>query len=263
MHVLKNLMTGAGALVLSVSLTACAQSGSKKRTDPKTVPTGTSSGDQGLKKYELNPASLAPPSATEDATNPPRVIPQSADAVLQMPAGFEARSFAEGGFKRARWMALAPNGDIFVTDADADSVIILRGIKEDGTVRERFTFATGLNKPFGMAFNGDNFYVANTNAVVRFKYKSGQTKAEGPPEKITDLPGRGYREHWTRNIIFNPQGTKLYVTIGSQSNVDVEPEPRASILEMNPDGSARREFAKGLRNPVGLDFSPVTGQLWA
>src|SRR3954469_13099453 len=123
MHVLKKLMTGAGALVLSVSVTACAQSGSKKRSDPKTVPTGTSSGGSGLKKYELKPADLPPASATEDATNPPRVIPQPENAALQMPPGFEARTFAEGGFKRARWMALAPNGDIFVTDADADSVI--------------------------------------------------------------------------------------------------------------------------------------------
>ena len=213
--------------------------------------------------YDITPASLPPPNATEDATNPPRVIAKPAGVELQLPPGFAIKTFAEGGFQRARWMALAPNGDVFVADADADSIYILRGMNADGTVRERFTFATGLNKPFGMAFWHDYFYVGNTDSIVRFRYKPGQTQADGAPEKIADLPGRGYREHWTRNIVFNPEGTKMYVTIGSASNVDVEPEPRASILEFNPDGTGRREYATGTRNPIGLDFNPTTRALWA
>ncbi|MFN2454562.1 MAG: sorbosone dehydrogenase family protein [Pyrinomonadaceae bacterium] len=216
-----------------------------------------------LRHYDITPASLPPPNSSPDATNGPDVIARPKGAQLQMPPGFAINTFAEGGFRRARWMALAPNGDVFVADADADSIIILRGMKEDGTARERFTFATGLNKPFGMAFWRDYFYVGNTNAVVRFRYKAGQTKADGEPEKIADIPGQGYREHWTRNIVFNPEGTKMYVTIGSQSNVSEEPEPRASILEFNPDGTGRRIYASGTRNPIGLDFNPSTKVLWA
>ena len=105
--------------------------------------------------------------------------------------------------------------------------------------------------------------MANTNAILRFRYQPGQIQAEGEPEKIADLPGRGYREHWTRNIIFSPDGKKLYATVGSESNVSVEPEPRASILEFNPDGTGRRTLASGTRNPIGLAFNPSTGALWS
>ncbi len=216
-----------------------------------------------LRHYDVTPGSLPPPNATRDAINGPEIVARPRGAQLQMPPGFAINTFAEGGFRRARWMALAPNGDVFVADADADTIIILRGMKPDGTARERFIFATGLNKPFGMAFWRDYFYVGNTNAVVRFHYKPGQTKADDAPEKIADIPGQGYREHWTRNLVFNPEGTKMYVTIGSQSNVSEEPEPRASILEFNPDGTGRRTFANGTRNPIGLDFNPSTKALWA
>jgi glucose/arabinose dehydrogenase len=250
---------------------ACAQS--PRRLSPPQTAAGEASASSrepqainsqsALKHYDISPASLPPPNSSPDATNNPDVIPRPSDAQLLMPPGFAINTFAEGGFRRARWMALAPNGDVFVADADADSIFILRGMKEDGTARERFTFATGLNKPFGMAFWKDYFYVGNTDSVVRFRYKSGQTQADGAPEKIADLPGRGYREHWTRNVIFNPEGTKMYVTIGSESNVSVEPEPRASILEFNPDGTGRREFATGTRNPIGLDFNSSTKAFWA
>ncbi|MGH9916496.1 MAG: PQQ-dependent sugar dehydrogenase, partial [Pyrinomonadaceae bacterium] len=123
--------------------------------------------------------------------------------------------------------------------------------------------SNGINKPFGMAFWQDYFYVANTNGIVRFKYKPGQTQAEGAPEKVAELPGKGYREHWTRNIIFSPDGQKLYATVGSETNVSVEPEPRASILEFTPDGSNRKILTSGTRNPIGLAFNPSTQKLWA
>ena len=115
-----------------------------------------------------------------------------------------------------------------------------------------------------MAFNGDWFYVANTDSVVRFKYKSGQTKADNAPEKIITLTEGGYNQHWTRNIIFSPDGKKLYVSIGSSGNVDVEKdERRAAVSEYNPDGSGYRLYASGLRNPIGLAFNPKNGGLWA
>lgn len=216
-----------------------------------------------LLHHQLAPASLSQPGVTKDADNPPLLVPQPADAQLYMPAGFAINTFASGGFERARWMALSPNGDVFVADADSNKILILRDTDNDGVADARFTFATGLDKPFGMAFSRGYFYVANTNAVVRFHYQINQTKADGPPEKILDLPGSGYREHWTRNIIFNAQGSKLYVTVGSASDNDVEPEPRAAILECNPDGTGMRIFASGMRNPIGLAFRPGTGALWA
>jgi len=104
--------------------------------------------------------------------------------------------------------------------------------------------------------------VARTDAVVRFPYKPGDTKATGPAEEITQLTPGGYRQHWTRNVIADSKRGKLYVSVGSRSNADPEPPPRAGILEINPDGSGRRMFATGLRNPVGLAIHPTTGRLW-
>ena len=215
-------------------------------------------------RYEITPATLPPPNLGPDAENPPDIIAQPAGATLHLPAGFEASVFAEGDFRNVRWMALAPNGDVFVTDAGAARVIVLRDTDNDGKADARFVFATGMTLPFGLAFWNDYLYVGLTNAVVRFAYKPGQVEAQGQPEKIADLPGRGYRQHWTRNVIFDPSGKKLYVTVGSESNVDVEKEPmRATITEYNPDGSGKRTFASGLRNPIGLAFHPATKRLWA
>jgi glucose/arabinose dehydrogenase len=216
-----------------------------------------------LGHYEIKPSDLPPPSATRDAENPPRMIPRPPGAELLLPPGFAAAVFAEGGFIQPRWLAQASNGDVFVADSKAGNIVILRDTNNDGTADQRFTFASVLNQPFGMAFWRNYLYVGNTDAVVRFRYRPGQIKVEADAERIADLPGWGYREHWTRNLMFNPPGSKLYVTVGSQSNVNVEPEPRASILEFEPDGTGRRAFASGLRNPVGLAFYPGTNQLWA
>lgn len=219
--------------------------------------------DAPLVHHLITPAMLPPPSATPSSTNPSRVIPRPQGAQLHLPPGFEISTFAEGGLEWARWMALAPNGDIFVSDARAGAVVILRDKRGEGKADERFNFATGLSQPFGIAFWGDYLYVANTNSVVRFRYKPGQTMAEGTPEKICDLPGQGYRQHWTRNVVFRPDGAKMYVAVGSQSNVDAEKDPmRAAISEYNPDGTGHRLFATGTRNPVGLAFHPSTGKLW-
>jgi glucose/arabinose dehydrogenase len=231
---------------------------------------GSSSGfaqkkkDSSPSRYEIKPADLPPANFGPDAENPPRGIPRPADAPLNLPPGFEVNIFAEGDFKNVRWMALAANGDVFVTDADLGKVIVLRDTDGDGKSDARFVFASNLTLPFGLAFWNNYLYVGMTNAVVRFPYKAGQTEATGPPEKIADLPGRGYRQHWTRNVIFDPSGKKLYVTVGSETNVDAEKDPmRATITEYNPDGSGKRTFASGLRNPIGLAFHPNTKRLWA
>jgi glucose/arabinose dehydrogenase len=252
------------SLVFHLSIAAACAQGAKPGGPSQPQPSASPASPNVLRHYNITPASLPPPNASPDANNPPNVIPKPSGAELYLPPGFEASVFAEGGFERPRWMALAPNGDVFVADSEAGNIIILRDANKDGVAEERFTFASALKQPFGMAFWRDYFYVGNTDAVVRFPYKAGQTKADGPPEKIADLPGKGYREHWTRNVIFSPDGSKMYVTVGSESNVSVEPEPmRAAIMEYNPDGTGKRIIASGTRNPIGLGFYPGTRNLWA
>ncbi|WP_394828576.1 PQQ-dependent sugar dehydrogenase [Pendulispora albinea] len=225
--------------------------------DPRAAPVF---GVSALGHYDIKSAELPP--VHEDSTeNAPNVIPRPAGASLILPEGFSAAPFAEGLFKRPRWLAVAPNGDVFVADADADSILVLRDTDGDGRADAHFVFATDQKKPFGMAFHEGWLYVGHTDKVVRFRYAPGQTAASGPPEKITELPGRGYREHWTRNVAIH--NGKLYVTIGSKSNAEEEPAPRASVLEMNLDGSDRRTFVSGTRNPIGLAFHPETHALWA
>lgn len=217
------------------------------------------------KTYRINTQDLPKPFATDSASRSSRIVEQPKGAQLNVPRGFKVNVFAEGNFRNPRWMTLAPNGDVFLADSAANQIIILRDADKDGAISngERFTFAENLSQPFGMAFNGDWFYVANTDSVVRFKYRNGQTKAEGAPEKLIALTEGGYNQHWTRNIIFSPDGKKLYVSIGSSGNVEPESdERRAAISEYNPDGSGFRLFASGLRNPIGLAFNPTTKQLW-
>lgn len=213
--------------------------------------------------HSVDPTKLPPPYATSSASRPSKVIAQPSNAKLYLPKGFTINVFAEGGFVYPRWMALAPNGDVFVADSRANSVLVLRDADADGRAESRFVFSDKLRQPFGMAFWGDWLYVANTDSVVRFRYKPGQTAAEGEPEKIIELTAGGYNQHWTRNIIFSPDGKKLFVSIGSATNVDVESDPRrAAISVYDPDGKNHRIFASGLRNPIGLAWNPKTGELW-
>jgi glucose/arabinose dehydrogenase len=207
------------------------------------------------------------------------------------PAGFEVTRYA-AGLDYPRWFHLLPNGDVLVSEArtqlrpghdrnspavqgdlrsralgnSANRITLLRDADGDGYPEIRETFLDGLNQPFGMALHEGNLYIANTDGVLVFPYTEGQTRMEAPGRKILDLPAGGYNNHWTRNIRVGPDGAKLYVTVGSASNVAEygieEEERRAAILEINPDGSGERIFASGLRNPVGLDWDPETGVMW-
>lgn len=215
------------------------------------------------RKISIDPTSLPEPFATESARRSSRRVDRPASASLNLPEGFDVNVYAEGIFRNPRMAAVAPNGDVFVADSFANRIIALRDKDGDGRADENSVFAEGLTQPFGMAFHNGWFYVANTNSVVRFRYKIDQMNADGPPEKIVDLPGQGYRQHWTRNIAFSPDGSKLFITVGSESNVSVESDPRrAAISVCDPDGKNFRIFASGLRNPIGLDFNPGTGVLW-
>lgn len=233
---------------LAVAATACGEAA-------PTVAHDASS----LKHYDIRPDRLPKPFATSSASNPSATAVRPAGTRLVLPAGFQIATFANG-FKEPRSMALAPNGDVFVADAQAGTIIVLRDANHDGVVETRWTFAGSLDRPFGLAFRPGFLYVGNTDAVVRFGYEPGQTAARGAPLRIAKLPaGR----HWTRNVIFSADGSKLYVSVGSASNVGAgEPPTRAAILEMNPDGSSQRVFASGLRNPVGLALNPTTHRLW-
>src|SRR3954471_8787006 len=217
-----------------------------------------------LQHYEIKPSELPKPGATRSSNNDQRIHDHPAGARLHLPVGFRISVFSEGNLGGARWLALAPNGDVFVSDAQDGEIAILRGVGPDGKFQQKFTFATGLTQPFGMAFWKDYLYVAQTGEVVRFKYAAGQTKAQGKAEHIADLTPFGYNQHWTRDIAFNPAGTKMYVTVGSSSNDSPESDSRrAAISEYNPDGSGHRIYASGLRNAVGIAFEPKSGRLFA
>ena len=189
-----------------------------------------------------------------------------------MPAGFTVKLFHQGSTP-PRVLRTAPNGDIFVAESYAGRIRILRP-RDRCLLNDTSTFATGLNKPFGIAFyppgpNPSYVYVAENDRVVRFPYKNGNRKAGSKPQVIAQLPqGAGHlpgKGHWTRDLAFSRDGKTLYVSVGSYSNAQTSGEDetrRASILAYKPDGSNRRVFASGLRNPVSLAISPVNGKLW-
>jgi len=180
----------------------------------------------------------------------------------KVPPGFKVSVFARG-FVQPRWLAVAPNGDVFVADSAAGQVIVLGEHKGSGTGESREVFADHLNLPFGIAFHGDYVYVANTNEVVRFPYDRRTSKRLGNPEHVLDLPGLGYNQHWTRSLAFSNDGKRLFVSVGSQSNVSRESDPRrGAILAVDPDGKNMRIYASGLRNAAGIGLNPQTGLLW-
>jgi len=223
-------------------------------------------------RRKLTTADLAAPYATESVRNQPREVAQPPGASPQVPAGFRVEKFADK-LTNPRMIRTAPNGDLFVAESEANRVRVLRDTNNDGRADVSEVFATGLNQPFGIAFhpvgpNPQYVYVANTGSVVRFPYNNGDTKARGASQMIvSNISGGGRLEgggHWTRDIVFSKDGQRMYVSVGSRSNVsDDEAEARrARIFEYTPDGKNERVYAWGIRNPVGLDVHPVTGDLW-
>lgn len=231
---------------------------------------------------------LLPTVSVAHATGwPPGVKPTPA-------AGLSVDSYGSG-LDHPRWLYVLPNGDVLVAESDgpprpedgrgpkgwiyrtiqkwagsgtpsANRVVLLRGVKPDGGAELRADFLQGLNSPFGMALVGHDLYVANTDAVLRFPYAGGETKVIAPGVKVADLPAGPINHHWTKNLIASPDGSRLYATVGSNSNagengVDKE-AGRAGILEIDLATGQSRTFASGMRNPNGMVWQPQTGALW-
>ena len=214
-------------------------------------------------------ADLPAPYATSSADNGPDIAPRPANAWPKAPEGFKVELYASG-LDNPRLVRTAPNGDAFVVESEPGDIKIFRGITPDGKPELMSVFTSGLDRPFGVAFyppgpNPQWIYVGNTGSVVRFPYQNGDLKARGAAEHIADVPpGPG---HWTRDIRFSTDGKKMFVSVGSASNID-DPDThpgeknRADVLEFNPDGSGERIYAYGIRNCVGMIFDPHTSEVW-
>ena len=216
------------------------------------------------------------------------------DATPVAAAGTKVVAFARD-LDHPRWLYVLPNGDVLVAETNApprpddgkgikgwffkryqkkaggavpsaNRITLLRDTNDDGVADVRTVFMSGLNSPFGMALVGNTLYVANTDALVRVPYATGQTQITSAPIPVTDLPGGPLNHHWTKNVIASPDGAKLYVAVGSNSNIAEhgieEEEGRAAIWEVDRQTSAKRIFATGLRNPVGMAWEPATRTLW-
>ena len=202
---------------------------------------------------------LPPPFATKSATNAPEDSTPPKGFLPTVPAGFKVNIFAEQ-FDEPRWLIVAPNNDIFLADTHGGKIYILRDPKHTGGAQERVTWAEGLDQPFGIAFHDDYVYVGDTNAVLRFKNDAKLPKHLSDGEKLMDLPRGG---HSTRAVVFSADGKQLFVSVGSESNIDIESDTRrAAITICDPDGKNARLYATGLRNPVGLALDPTTGTLY-
>lgn len=233
---------------------------------------------------------LPHPGETESGRKFSNVIGWDGGRTPVAPEGFTVTKYADG-LQNPRWMYVLPNGDVLVAEASteigffkrlgarivgitksmdlgssANRITLLRDTNQDGVPDVREVFLKNLNQPFGMLLLKDTFYVANTDGLWRFPYQSGQTKIASKGEKIVNLPAGGYNNHWTRNLIANADGTKIYISVGSASDHGEhgmeEETRRANILEMNPDGTGERIYASGLRNPVGMGLAPGTNVLW-
>ncbi|SNR50270.1 sorbosone dehydrogenase family protein [Flavobacterium sp. ov086] len=220
-------------------------------------------------KTAIGDLTLPAPYATESKTKNSKVIGWPEGKTPKAPEGFTVTKFADG-FDNPRWSYIGPNNDIFVVESGTrtskNQIIVLRDTDKDGKFETREVFIKDLNRPFGMLILKDFFYIANTDGLYRYPYKNAPLKLNTQGVKIVELPAGGYNNHWTRNIISNPEGTKIYIAVGSGSNVgengmDKEVR-RAAILEINPDGTGEKIYADGLRNPMGMDWNPVNKELW-
>jgi len=244
--------------------------------------------------YGFNPSLPEPKPSVLPTVNVATAVGWGTGGTPRPAEGLKVHAFATG-LDHPRWLHVLPNGDVLVAESNAPAehdegfslkkvfmglamkqagaatksanrITLLRDINGDGIADIRRTFAQGLNSPFGMTLSDGKLFVANTDALIAFAYSNGQTRARTPPRKVTDLPAGEINHHWTKDVIASPDGRKLYVTVGSNSNVAengmrVEKD-RAAVLEVDKASGRTRVFATGLRNPNGLSWNPDTGKLW-
>jgi glucose/arabinose dehydrogenase len=257
-----NLLAACAVLFVRASLAAPAS----PFTDYRSEAPGT--------RHLIKPSDLPAPYATESANNGPDLVKRPDGAWPRAPKGFVVTLYAEG-LGNPRQIRVAPNGDAFVAESGPGRVKILRGLGPDGKAKTVSAFAEGLNKPFGVAFYPPGpepryVYVGDTDKILRFAYKNGDLKASGAPEVVAEIPGGGNVDggHWTRDVVFSRDGKRMFVSVGSHSNVnDPDDHPdealRADVLEFSPEGGNARVYAWGLRNPVGMAVNQTTGDVWA
>ena len=236
----------------------------------------------------IKPGDLPAAFVTESASNPPDKTTMPPGATPRVPDGFSVEMVASG-LAQPRVIRVAPNGDLFVADSKSNAIRVYRVPDGSAKPSEDQVFASGLHQPYGIAFYPPGpdpqwVYVANSNSVVRFAYQNGDLKAAGKPETIVaDIPSV---HHWTRDVVFSPDGKRMFVSVGSGSNVALDmpkapyegmdkfsashplgatwdtEEGRADVLVFDPDGKNRKVFATGLRNCAGMTVQPKTGDVW-
>ena len=265
-------------IVLAVGLAACGESSTLQVADG----TGPSPKLPAPNKTLIPTVNIAPAIGWANGATPTAA------------AGLKVAAFAEH-LDHPRWLYVLPNGDVLVAETNspakpddskgikgwiadkvmaragagvpsANRITLLRDADHDGVAETRTVFIENLNSPFGMTLVGNDLYVADTDKLLRFPYQPGEDRISAQPVKVADLPGGPLNHHWTKNVIASPDGKKLYVTVGSNSNVGEngmdQEQGRAAIWEVDPATGSQRIFASGLRNPNGMAWEPVTGKLW-
>lgn len=265
-------------IVLAVGLAACGESSTLQVADG----TGPSPKLPDPNKTLIPTVNIAPAIGWANGATPTAA------------AGLKVVAFAEH-LDHPRWLYVLPNGDVLVAETNspakpddskgikgwiadkvmaragagvpsANRITLLRDADHDGVAETRTVFIENLNSPFGMTLVGNDLYVADTDKLLRFPYQPGEDRISAQPVKVADLPGGPLNHHWTKNVIASPDGKKLYVTVGSNSNVGEngmdQEQGRAAIWEVDPATGSQRIFASGLRNPNGMAWEPVTGKLW-
>jgi glucose/arabinose dehydrogenase len=254
------------------SASAAAQERSEKQTPAPHAPFTDYRFEKPGQVHKILPQDIpAPIAGAPTVGNGPEVVPRPQNAWPKVPAGFHVQLFASG-LDNPRLIRTAPNGDIFLAESKTGKIKVFRGISKAGKAQQTEVFASDLNRPYGINFYPPGkdpkwVYVGSTDEVVRFAYKNGDLHASSPAQKIAQLPSSS-SGHWTRDLQFSLDGKKLFVAVGSASNVD-DPDTtpaeknRADILVMNPDGSDMHVYASGIRNAGGgLAIHPSSGELW-
>ncbi|MBS7564211.1 sorbosone dehydrogenase family protein [Mucilaginibacter sp. Bleaf8] len=268
---------------IAASLLIIAGCSQKKKPDPKQADSLAVASGEELK--------LPPPFQTKSVQVFAEVTGWPKDTMPTAPKGFKVNMFANN-LNNPRNLYVGPNGDVFAAQATTEAsgtaavknkisgksqsqnmgkspnnIIILRDVNGDGTPDQKGVFLSNLKQPYGMAIVGKYFYVANTDGLWRYPYTVGDSRITKPGERIVKLPAGGYNNHWTRNLAVSPDSTKLFIAVGSGSNVGehgmANEARRAAVLVVALDGSNEKIYADGLRNPAGIDFQPGTNVLWA